>query len=145
MTGLKKRWGAIWKSLAVLIVLSILIFVSHRQALRSTLLLPRWETTPLGPFKSSLHHHTHVAVGQQNPTIAPALPVLGIGLSYILGQTGNGSLSARPQITKSIDNTGKMREKRQVGTEGSNGPIQCTEDDPCADGSCCNSVSPLIS
>lgn len=144
MTGLRKRWGAIWKSLTVLIALIILIFVSDRQALRATLLLPRRETSPLGPLKSSLHRHTHVALGQQNPSIAPALPVLSIGLAYILGQTGNGNLSAKPRNPKLIGNTSTMLEKRQVGTEGSNGPIQCTEADPCADGSCCNSVSPLL-
>ncbi|KAF2738966.1 glycoside hydrolase [Polyplosphaeria fusca] len=49
---------------------------------------------------------------------APPPPILDIGLNYILGQSLSGSFT--------VDSGGE-------------GPVQCSKDKPCADGSCCNS------
>lgn len=141
MTGLKRRWGSISKSLAVLTILSFLVFLSHKYAQRSSLLLSRRETTS-EPLKSLVHHHTHVAVGQQNPTIAPAVPILIICLSYTLGQAGIGKLPTQlhaqtqaaewinrtfPNNASLIDKSSKTRKKRHVDAAGPHGPIQYTE------------------
>lgn len=72
---------------------------------------------------------------QHNYAVAPPFPILRIGTDYILGQGGahgakNGFLSRRAGYTRYIP-----LQKRV------DGPIQCGPGNPCADGSCCNSVS----
>ena len=82
--------------------------------------------------------------GQQNLAVAPPLPILQIGSIYMEGQIGTALLMGNDSsnsTTASANSTSLS--KRQVGTEGPNGPIQCDANTPCADKSCCNSVSSL--
>lgn len=93
---------------------------------------------------------TSHAVVQQNLAIAPPVPILNIGLEYILGQIGanatergNESISEPPKNAKvAIPRAIVPRTSRHMTlNKRVDGPIQCGLGKPCADGSCCNSVS----
>ncbi len=93
---------------------------------------------------------TDHAVVQQNLAIAPPVPILNIGLEYILGQIGanatkrgNESMSEPPQNAKvAVPRAMVPQTSKHVPlNKRVDGPIQCGTGKPCADGSCCNSVS----
>lgn len=95
-----------------------------------------------------------VAAVQQNLALAPPLPILNIGTNYILGQVGaNATINGNRSLGIPPDNVhqGKAHPHRARRTELTplskrvvEGPIQCGAGNPCADGSCCNSVSCVL-
>lgn len=94
----------------------------------------------------------HAAV-QQNLALAPPLPILNIGMDYILGQIGadatikgNRSLSYSENNTQQRSNRKPHSRRTKLATLSKrvDGPIQCGAGNPCADGSCCNSVSQTL-
>ena len=89
------------------------------------------------------------AVVQQNLAVSPPFPILEVGLEYILGQIGanataNGNASLKEsskQIRKSDTRATHIGDHRFASlAKRVEGPIQCGPGQPCADGSCCNSV-----
>jgi len=86
-----------------------------------------------------------ISIEHQNFEAAPPpLPILDIGLRYILGQTGENSSRAEnesilqffgllpPTPTPAPVSIYQPLNQRK-------GPIQCSATSPCLDGSCCNS------
>ena len=79
--------------------------------------------------------------GHQNLALAPPLPILQIGTMYMKGQAGNMTLTGNNTVNSTLPHTNSTAlQRRQVGTEGPTGPIQCDASTECADKSCCNSV-----
>lgn len=97
-----------------------------------------------------LLHIPKKAVVQQNLAVSPPFPILDVGLEYILGQiganataNGNASLEESSLHPRNFD-TGEsyLSSHTRIPLEKRvEGPIQCGGSQPCADGSCCNSVS----
>ena len=95
----------------------------------------------------------HAAV-QQNLALAPPLPILDIGTKYILGQiganatiNGNRSFGIPPDKShpgKAYTQRGRRAELTSLSKRVVAGPIQCGAGNPCADGSCCNSVNCVL-
>jgi hypothetical protein len=92
------------------------------------------------------------AVVQQNPVVSPPFPILDIGLEYILGQiganattNGNNSVKLSSRHARHFDTraTHIYHGKRASLARRVEGPVQCGPAEPCADGSCCNSVRPF--
>jgi len=90
------------------------------------------------------------AVVQQNLAKAPPIPILKIGLEYILGQIGANATKRSNESMSEPPKNAKVAVPRALVPQTSihvplnkrvDGPIQCGTGKPCADGSCCNSVS----
>lgn len=89
-------------------------------------------------------------VTQQNPALSPPFPILEVGLEYILGQIGanatvNGKASQHEESSPralNLDTAATHNKNNRFSSlvKRQEAPLQCGSGQPCADGSCCNSV-----
>ncbi|KAI9712955.1 MAG: hypothetical protein M1812_006702 [Candelaria pacifica] len=106
-----------------------------------------WFTTQLLASTVAQNSTEDHAVVQQNLEVAPPLPILQIGLDYILGQIGaNATVQGNISHAKDVAGPNTYVYPRRAGftpyvplDKRVDGPIQCSASTPCADGSCCNS------
>ena len=88
------------------------------------------------------------AIVQQNIAVAPALPILKIGLDYILGNMAANITGRNRTPISHVNNTlpnskrsdSLIQDQGTVTPRAVEGPVQCGVGKTCADGSCCNSV-----
>ncbi len=80
-------------------------------------------------------------VVQQDFAVAPPFPILEIGLRHILSQIGaNATEAGNRSIAASTHQRIQISTANPAQIKDS---AQCGPGSPCADGSCCNTVSPL--
>jgi hypothetical protein len=81
-------------------------------------------------------------VQQQYFAVQPPLPILEIAYNHIIGQIGeNATTAGNVSINNDQHHPGFTR---ITGLRNKDAPAQCSPTKPCADGSCCNSVSLFV-
>lgn len=84
-------------------------------------------------------HNIHNHIVQQDFTENPPFPILEIGLQHILAQIGaNATEAGNDSMSGNAHHHIDPAEK--IPTQMKDADTQCGPDNPCVDGSCCNSV-----
>jgi hypothetical protein len=119
------------------ILLTWTFFVLHSATSHALLVPPSYNASS----KTSVSTPRN-AICQQNLAQAPPMPILDIGLQHMLGQMGvNATKAENDSIAEANDQPPPPEFSRFTLPNQKDAPAQCGPGQPCADGSCCNSVS----